>query len=317
MRLESTYLDSFDPVSMEEALSGTTIRHVQLARGRFLGKLLSIQAGQYRLNYGKYNLPLHAQGAMLDDLITVGFILDGVGDYNVNGRITENPAPVVLRESAELDFFMAPRTEWMALQVKRSALEALDVSPENHSDSLVNIPGSVAMEARESMRRAVAELRAISAGGNAILSPGTYSESILSGIFDELIAALQANDAQFAHARQPPLAARQLVKRAVDYMHERLGGIMQIGLMCADLKTSYKTLERAFLKYHGITPKQYLQYARLARARRLLLLAENTGQSIAEVATSCGIFHLSRFAQLYRATYGELPSMTLGTGPSQ
>ncbi|MCG6859635.1 MAG: helix-turn-helix domain-containing protein [Salaquimonas sp.] len=35
------------------------------------------------------------------------------------------------------------------------------------------------------------------------------------------------------------------------------------------------------------------------------------GQSVTQTALACGFTHLGRFSQLYRATYGELPSKTL------
>ncbi|MEV6902279.1 helix-turn-helix domain-containing protein [Amycolatopsis sp. NPDC051372] len=50
-----------------------------------------------------------------------------------------------------------------------------------------------------------------------------------------------------------------------------------------------------------------LRDIRLGRAHRALLGADRT---VAEIASSCGFTHLSRFAQEYRARFGELPSET-------
>ena len=123
---------------------------------------------------------------------------------------------------------------------------------------------------------------------------------------------LHSNDALAVGASQHQASAQQLRRRAIDYVDAHCEGAVQIGLMSEELGASWKTLERAFLRGHGMTPKQYLGFARLANARRQLLKCKKTGQAIAEIAASCGINHLGRFSQSYRATYGELPSETAG-----
>jgi transcriptional regulator GlxA family with amidase domain len=110
---------------------------------------------------------------------------------------------------------------------------------------------------------------------------------------------------------QSRAADRRLVRAAIDAIDARLDEALQIGGLCTELNTSWRTLERAFLRLLGMPPKRYIQLARLAEARRLLLQYRRTGCSVAEIASACGISHLGRFSQAYRSTYGELPSQTL------
>jgi AraC-like DNA-binding protein len=312
MIVGTSELDSFDPESMEEAVKGASLQHVQLGRGRFRGRLLGAQLHQWRLDYGRHNLPLHALGPMPNDRVTLGFIPSGTGPSSFNGHVIEQPVPVVLGEGAELDYRLAPQTEWLAFQVARDALEQLGVSSERHSNGPVGYRHTAAsVHIRQSLRHAVASLREIADGSASIAEPEAFCEKVLASVFDDFLAVLQSSKAPSVGNLQYPAFAQRLSRQAVEYIDAHYEGTVQIGLMCGELETSWKSLERSFLRVYGMTPKQYLGFARLAKARRRLLQSQKPGKSVAQIAVSCGINHLGRFAQLYRATYGELPSATV------
>ncbi len=74
----------------------------------------------------------------------------------------------------------------------------------------------------------------------------------------------------------------------------------------------YTTLGTNDLKQHyEISPIAYSKQKRLEAVHRTLLTAEPSTNSITEVATQWGFFHLGRFARDYRQLFGELPSETL------
>ena len=55
----------------------------------------------------------------------------------------------------------------------------------------------------------------------------------------------------------------------------------------------------------------YLRRFRLDRAHELLCSAEPETTSVTEVAMTCGLRHLGRFAAEHHDRYGETPSQTL------
>jgi AraC-like DNA-binding protein len=55
----------------------------------------------------------------------------------------------------------------------------------------------------------------------------------------------------------------------------------------------------------------FLRLRRLHSARRRLLAADPTDMSVADSAYQEGFYHLGRFANAYRAAFGERPSQTL------
>ena len=60
-----------------------------------------------------------------------------------------------------------------------------------------------------------------------------------------------------------------------------------------------------------MSPTQYVLLRRLKEIRRALRDAKPDTVNVAEVARRFGFAELGRFAETYRATFGEAPSATL------
>ena len=79
----------------------------------------------------------------------------------------------------------------------------------------------------------------------------------------------------------------------------------------AALRVCPRTLRYSFEHVLGISPTRYLLATRLNRVRRELA-STGTTSSIQCIASRAGFWHMGRFAQYYRETFGELPSQTCG-----
>ncbi|MGQ3029508.1 MAG: helix-turn-helix transcriptional regulator, partial [Ferrovibrionaceae bacterium] len=75
--------------------------------------------------------------------------------------------------------------------------------------------------------------------------------------------------------------------------------------------TSLRALQEGFRRFKGTTPMGYLRGVRLARVRAELTGPGMADRSVTEIALRWGFTHLGRFAESYRAAYGETPSATL------
>lgn len=71
-----------------------------------------------------------------------------------------------------------------------------------------------------------------------------------------------------------------------------------------------RAVQNMFRRHRGCTPSQAIMQRRLSYARRRLIDADPQ-TTVTDVAFDCGFFHLSRFAERYRHTFGEPPSSTL------
>ena len=75
---------------------------------------------------------------------------------------------------------------------------------------------------------------------------------------------------------------------------------------------SVRALQMAFDRFRGTTPMAALRQVRLEEARTEML-RDGRAESIARIAAGHGFSNPSRFAQLFRRTYGVYPSVALQT----
>ncbi|HJQ56218.1 MAG TPA: AraC family transcriptional regulator [Vineibacter sp.] len=99
------------------------------------------------------------------------------------------------------------------------------------------------------------------------------------------------------------------VKRAVDYVHAHLHEPIAVEQLVAAAGVPGRTLYLHFRQATGLTPLAYVRKARYERVRRELV--NGSGDSLTVIAARWGFDHMGRFAQGYRALFGERPSETL------
>ncbi len=100
-----------------------------------------------------------------------------------------------------------------------------------------------------------------------------------------------------------------IVRRAIEYMSACSSDPLTVPAIAEVVGVSTRRLQDAFRLTTGRTPWERLAEIRLENARTRLLAA--AGPSVTVIAFDCGFSHLGRFAQAYRTTYGEAPSVTL------
>jgi len=70
-------------------------------------------------------------------------------------------------------------------------------------------------------------------------------------------------------------------------------------------------LRSVFNETYGIGPIRYLRHRRLHQVRAALRAADPARRTVASIAADFGFWEFGRFAQEYKALFGELPSHTL------
>jgi AraC-like DNA-binding protein len=73
----------------------------------------------------------------------------------------------------------------------------------------------------------------------------------------------------------------RLAHRTKAFLEAYLAQPIQIAELCAATGASMKSLERAFLEIHDVTPKRFLTVWRMSRARRALLAEAKDRISVA------------------------------------
>ncbi|MFI8932910.1 AraC family transcriptional regulator [Streptomyces sp. NPDC053474] len=101
------------------------------------------------------------------------------------------------------------------------------------------------------------------------------------------------------------------VKRVTDAVQARPEHPFTTASLAAEGRVGVRWLQEAFRRYVGMSPMAYVRDVRLGRVREELLASGPGERSVSEVAHRWGFTHLGRFAEQYRARFGELPSQTL------
>jgi AraC-like DNA-binding protein len=107
--------------------------------------------------------------------------------------------------------------------------------------------------------------------------------------------------------RQRAATAPANVKRAEEFMRANASSPLTIEAIADTAGCSIRALQLAFRRFRGTTPMAALQRVRLEAARTEIMRADRAA-SLARIAAEHGFSNPSRFAQLFRRTYGAYPS---------
>jgi AraC family ethanolamine operon transcriptional activator len=129
-------------------------------------------------------------------------------------------------------------------------------------------------------------------------------------ILQDAVIELLSNTQNIPVPHVTSLQRHRIMARVQEYLtEERMKSPVTINEICAAVHVSRRTLQYTFTQCFGIAPKQYIQAIRLNQVRRELSCKENL-QTISDIATNYGFFHLSQFSQSYKHLFGESPQQT-------
>jgi transcriptional regulator GlxA family with amidase domain len=94
------------------------------------------------------------------------------------------------------------------------------------------------------------------------------------------------------------------VRRAMEYLHERLGDVITLDDLAGHAGYDKFHLCRAFRAQIGMPPHAYLTHLRIARAKELL----ESGLRASEVATCVGFYDQSQLNRHFRRIVGTTPA---------
>jgi AraC-like DNA-binding protein len=110
--------------------------------------------------------------------------------------------------------------------------------------------------------------------------------------------------------QQVVAAAPRNLRKAEEFMRHNVCAPVTIAEVADAAGCSIRALQMAFRRFGSTTPMAALRRIRLEAARTEVLRTDRT-ESLAQIAAGYGFSNPSRFAQLYRRTYGTYPSDVL------
>jgi AraC-like DNA-binding protein len=141
---------------------------------------------------------------------------------------------------------------------------------------------------------------------NDLLAQPSVAERLGGALITGLLFAVGLD-----HAGRVGPAGPGPVRRALEVIEDHYPEPLTITDLAAASHISVRRLQAGFRRHVGVPPMTYLRRFRLDRAHELLCRTEPGATSVTEVAMTCGLRHLGRFAAEYHDRYGEPPSHTL------
>ena len=139
---------------------------------------------------------------------------------------------------------------------------------------------------------------------------------IMDIIIEEL-DNLRANARMRAKSREHAAPSMPLEKQKTNQYHERitatrqyidehLGDKLSLDTLARRFGSSPSFFSRMFKKIMGITPFEYIIESRLTLARKLLI---TTGESVEEIASTCGFDDMSHFYRVFKRRFNMTPAL--------
>ena len=310
-------LDNFDASALAETVRDAQIEIEQLSAGAFNARFYSIPFSCSELVRGSLNQSYRLRGTYPQDVVMFSFWFEGSSPMRVRGvDISPMDTLVVGQHGVETEMLSLGDNHYGTFTMSRARFLELaqfvyDLPADVVSTDLLILPDC--KQWLNPLRQTILELE-----DQAMASIGVNSSRYLSSFFYEQMLTHQLLEI-LSHQRPPtsdllrPTAQhrQKMLSKADDYIRDHRGGAVSLIDLCLFVGASKRSLQYAFQESYQMSPMAYLKVNRLNQTRRALLSGDLKESSVTDIALRFGFCHLGRFAQDYRAHFGESPSDTL------
>ncbi|MFY0656885.1 MAG: helix-turn-helix domain-containing protein [Neptunomonas phycophila] len=307
------------PLSIAEAMDADEHAHNltdwqqeydQIGSGSFYGKISELPLGNLQVFHEHTNQALHQKCNVWPDSIWLGLPVDSTSESRINGLALNHNDIMCRPGNCEFELMTPDNFGIFGMVVSYHALQTMaDIQDTHihwshltHHDRLC-VPDKTLTALRFLLNRLLSQQT------NEHQSRLQYDIVIMALL--EILKKESPNDQV-----TPSYHRRKLVVDQVrEYLAQLPDKAVTITELCEHTNVSRRTLQYSFESIIGISPVHYLRMSRLNSVRRALSLASSDQQSVANIASYWGFWHLSQFAKDYRELFGEKPSDTLLRSP--
>ncbi|MHC1562513.1 AraC family transcriptional regulator [Actinomycetospora sp. C-140] len=297
-----------------ERITETFADHeVRVADGRALDFRLDL-APASRVVLGKlgYGADVTIDGPPMQRCYHVNLPIAGTCDVRqdgAEGAVRAGTTGNVFGPDAPLTIRFAPDATQYVVKLPKEMLEA-------HAAKLVGRPldGSIRFALTFDVRGGPGQALLSTAGflyaelarpGGLATMP-TARHEMESALMTQLLMTIPSQLTDQLHPSASP-SARTRVREVMEYLDAHPEGDASTADLADRVGVSERALQAGFREVAGMSPMAYLRGVRLDRVH---LELSTRGGAVTDVAARWGFFHPGRFAQQYRARFGERPSDT-------
>lgn len=291
------------------AIEGTGGSVIPMAAGPWHASLALVGLGDMLLYRGDVPPQIRRGATVPGDAVLLSRAAAGSVLYQ--GHAFQPGEIVLLGERAPVDTHFRQPTVWSGAQFAPGRLAALAEGwgprmPSSGQHAILHLGEAGCAHLMATIEGAIAR----ATGPSALMA----SPACRAGLRESVEVAVQrALAGPLAWVEQPraTLQHMRIVGAANELLADGSGAFRTVSDLAAALRVAPRTLHRAFAAVYGCSPLTYLKRWRLSRVRAALLAEEGAAPPLVKTAAlDNGFWHLGRFAQDYRAMFGEHPSET-------
>jgi AraC-like DNA-binding protein len=300
-----------EPDDYQANLRQVRIDLLGTSQGAFKARLTWVTLHHLDLQRCEEDLPRIAYLSLAPELVFTGFATRPDPPMQWGG-VELQPGDIILHSRGER--FHQRTTGSCSWSLVGLDPDHLETYFEALSGKPLSLPASLrilrpAMRDAARLRRLHAQACRLAETRPRVLAHPEVARAIEQGLIHALVTCLSAKARDDGAARRHH--ARIMV-RFEEVLAEHRNRPLPMPQLCALIGVTDRTLRSCCAEFLGISPSRYVLLRRLKRVRVALSAADPATASVAEIAGGCGFTELGRFAGVYRTTFGESPSTTLG-----
>ena len=296
---------------LSENCSDWESHYEQLTSVPFRSQVLDARLGPMQVFCEEVNSPFRFRGRAWQGSRVFSVFLAGTGDLYSNNRplpanaLVSHRWDTVERLSCKGRYAVASIVldeDFLRRYADRVAGERF--VPDRHHALILSSDSAVVSNFQRNILDVLRDL----AAAPDVLANECVRRTLQDSVLSTLMEALEASSGS-ADPLPPPTTRAYVVDKAIRFMESRLAASIVIAEVCEEVRVSPRTLRYSFEEVLGVSPTRYLLVRRLNQVRQELSICESP-TLIEEIALRSGFWHMGRFAQFYRQTFGERPSDT-------
>ncbi len=312
--VEQARFDDFE--AYESAIKGFSCTMCKLDRAPLSARLLQVSVGPIRMTCSQLDTTIAVSGTSQPGLASFGIPLPGSPAAMWCRQEASSRAVSVFDSSGAFEAVTRPGFETVVFSIEPEHLDEMAESLGYDTPRRIFPSAEVTRCDPEHMRalhRLLLQIRSQLARDPSLLQRPGLREALEFEVPRRLLSAL-VEKVPVSGAIEPHLRQRAL-RRALDHIAAHPRDPIGVQDLCRSTGASARTLRRAFAEELGVAPKAYIQAHRLDGVHRELRCSDSGENSVNDVASRWGFWHMSQFAADYRRWFGELPSETLSRPP--
>jgi AraC family ethanolamine operon transcriptional activator len=295
-----------------EAITGVDGRFIPTARSTSEWWTEAVRPGSLSLQQIQIGSPTTFAGDGEFGRYTVGLPMTDPTQIRIDGHFLEEDAFLLLQEDQPFTFTGADVVRWAGVSIPTdTGLVAPELFQATRSG---NGPRTRTALAYLDRLRWVTE--------RAISSNIDFSEPAAIAAAEEEVAICLTHvlersvKVQDRHVGRPQFSRSRVIARTLALIEANEGQPLFVDDLCRATQVSERTLRNIFHEFFGVGPMRLLKVRQLREIRAALLRADPARDTVTRIAARFGIWDFSLFARNYKALFGESPSRTLRTPPS-